>query len=55
MTEREPEDEPQSLSLRAWSTSDPKPKGGNARMWSTTKPVPPVPKKRKPKKRTKRG
>jgi hypothetical protein len=45
-------EETNTLSLRAWSTSDPKPKGGNARMWSTsdkkTKP-------KKPKKQTRKG
>lgn len=46
-------EESTSLSLRAWSTSDPKPKGGTARAWSTKKPDPE--KKRKPKKQTRKG
>jgi hypothetical protein len=43
-------EEPESLNLRVWSTSDKKPKGGSARMWSTNDKKP-----KKPKKQTRKG
>lgn len=48
-------EERDTLSLRAWSTNDPKPRGGNARAWTTTKPAAPVKRRRKPKKQTRKA